>query len=47
MYRANLIASLIALALFVYGQVRGVDPLSYFDSNRVAQSSSKASSSHK
>lgn len=47
MYRASLVTSLIAFVLFVYGQARGVDPMSLFDSNRTAQSSSKASSSHK
>ena len=47
MYRASLITSLIAFVLFVYGQARGVDPLSFFDGNRIAQSSSKSSSYHK
>jgi len=47
MHRASLIASLIAFAMFVYAQMRGVDPLGDFDGNRPVQSSQKGSSYHK
>ncbi|MBI2315870.1 MAG: hypothetical protein HYU75_02220 [Betaproteobacteria bacterium] len=47
MYRANLIASLIAVALFAYAQARGIDPLSFLDGDRTPQSSAKERTQHK
>ena len=48
MHRANLVFSLLALALFAYAQARGYDPLSFLDGDKPVKSASSArSTSHK
>ena len=48
MHRANLVYSLIALALFAYAQARGYDPLGFLDGDKPVKSTTASrNTSHK